>query len=145
MEAGNRGARDAGVPSIGLDIELPHEQFENAYVDIGLDFHYFFARKVMFVRYASAFVVFPGGFGTLDELFEAATLRQTAKIRHFPIVLFGSDYWAGLVDWLLGTVAARREHRARGRGVPGRDRQRRRGPARRRGRGAPAPARTRGA
>jgi len=105
MEAGNRGARDAGVPSIGLDIELPHEQFENAYVDLSLDFHYFFARKVMFVRYASAFVVFPGGFGTLDELFEAATLRQTSKIRHFPIVLFGSSYWAGLVDWLLTQVA----------------------------------------
>ena len=107
MEAGNRGARDAGVPSIGLDIELPHEQFENAYVDISLDFHYFFARKVMFVRYASAFVVFPGGFGTLDELFEAATLRQTGKIRHFPIVLFGADYWRGLVDWLQNEVAAR--------------------------------------
>jgi len=107
MEAGNRGARDAGVPSIGLDIELPHEQFENAYVDISLDFHYFFARKVMFVRYASAFVVFPGGFGTLDELFEAATLRQTGKIRHFPIVLFGASYWSGLVEWLLGEVAAK--------------------------------------
>src|SRR5215211_2712172 len=105
MEAGNRGARDAGVPSIGLDIELPHEQFENPYVDISLDFHYFFARKVMFVRYASAFVVFPGGFGTLDELFEAATLRQTAKIRHFPIVLFGTSYWEGLVEWLRDEVA----------------------------------------
>jgi uncharacterized protein (TIGR00730 family) len=107
MEAGNRGARDAGVPSIGLDIELPHEQFENAFVDLSLNFHYFFARKVMFVRYASAFVVFPGGFGTLDELFEAATLRQTGKIRHFPIVLFGSSYWAGLVDWLRDEVAGR--------------------------------------
>jgi uncharacterized protein (TIGR00730 family) len=100
MEAGNRGARDAGATSIGLDIELPHEQFENPYVDIGLTFHYFFARKVMFVRYASAFVVFPGGFGTLDELFEAATLRQTQKIRHFPIVLVGTPYWSGLLDWL---------------------------------------------
>jgi uncharacterized protein (TIGR00730 family) len=106
MEAGNRGAREAGVPSIGLDIELPHEQFENRYVDLALEFHYFFTRKVMFVRYASAFVVFPGGFGTLDELFEAATLRQTEKIRHFPIVLFGSDYWSGLVDWLREAVAA---------------------------------------
>jgi uncharacterized protein (TIGR00730 family) len=105
MEAANRGAREAGASSIGLDIELPHEQFENAYVDIGLNFHYFFARKVMFVRYASAFVVFPGGFGTLDELFEAATLRQTGKIRHFPIVLFGSAYWSGLVDWMVGTMA----------------------------------------
>jgi uncharacterized protein (TIGR00730 family) len=104
MEAGNMGAREAGALSIGLDIELPHEQFENRYVDIGLRFHYFFARKVMFVRYASAFVVFPGGFGTLDELFEAATLRQTNKIRHFPIVLFGTAYWQGLVDWLMGPV-----------------------------------------
>jgi uncharacterized protein (TIGR00730 family) len=100
MEAANRGAHDAGVPSIGLDIELPHEQAQNPWVDVPLTFHYFFARKVMFVRYASAFVVFPGGFGTLDELFEAATLRQTGKIRHFPIVLFGSAYWGGLVDWL---------------------------------------------
>jgi uncharacterized protein (TIGR00730 family) len=106
MEAGNRGARDAGTTSIGLDIELPHEQFENGYVDISLNFHYFFARKVMFVRYASAFVVFPGGFGTLDELFEAATLRQTAKIRHFPIILFGTSYWEGLVAWLRSQVAA---------------------------------------
>jgi len=105
MEAGNRGARDAGVPSIGLDIELPHEQFENAFVDLSLNFHYFFARKVMFVRYASAFIVFPGGFGTLDELCEAATLRQTGKIRHFPIVLIGASYWAGLVDWLRDQVA----------------------------------------
>jgi uncharacterized protein (TIGR00730 family) len=100
MEAANRGARDAGVPSIGLDIELPHEQAMNPFVDIGLTFHYFFARKVLFVRYASAFVAFPGGFGTLDVLFEAATLRQTQKIRHFPIVLVNSRYWAGLVDWL---------------------------------------------
>src|SRR3954468_3869437 len=100
MEAANRGARDARVPSIGLDIELPHEQAQNDWVDLGLTFHYFFARKVMFVRYASAFVVFPGGFGTLDELFEAATLRQTGKIRHFPIVLVGKAYWQGLVDWL---------------------------------------------
>jgi uncharacterized protein (TIGR00730 family) len=104
MEAANRGARDAGVPSIGLDIELPHEQEMNPYVDVGLTFHYFFTRKVMFVRYASAFVAFPGGFGTLDELFEVATLRQTQKIRHFPIVLVGSDYWRGLVDWLRDPV-----------------------------------------
>ena len=106
MEAGNMGARDAGAPSIGLDIELPNEQFENRYVDLALEFHYFFTRKVMFVRYASAFIVFPGGFGTLDELFEAATLRQTEKIRHFPIVLFGSAYWRGLLAWLRDTVAA---------------------------------------
>jgi len=100
MEAANRGARDAGVPSIGLDIELPHEQAMNPFVDLGLTFHYFFARKVMFVRYASAFIAFPGGFGTLDELFESATLRQTQKIHNFPIVLVDSAYWAGLVDWL---------------------------------------------
>jgi uncharacterized protein (TIGR00730 family) len=100
MEAANRGAREAGVPSIGLDIELPSEQGANPWVDVPLTFHYFFARKVMFVRYASAFVVFPGGFGTLDELFEAATLRQTQKIRHFPIVLVGTPYWSGLLDWL---------------------------------------------
>jgi uncharacterized protein (TIGR00730 family) len=104
MEAANRGAREAGVPSIGLDIELPHEQAMNPWVDVGLSFHYFFARKVMFVRYASAFVVFPGGFGTLDELFEAATLRQTEKIRHFPIVLVNSRYWRGLLDWLREVV-----------------------------------------
>ncbi len=104
MEAANRGAGEAGVSSIGLDIELPHEQAYNEYVDLGLTFHYFFTRKVMFVRYASAFVVFPGGFGTLDELFEAATLRQTRKIRHFPILLVGSSYWQGLVDWLSGPV-----------------------------------------
>ena len=106
MEAAGRGARDAGVQSIGLGIELPHEERMNDYVDLGLEFHYFFTRKVMFVRYASAFVVFPGGLGTLDELFEAATLRQTEKIRHFPIVLFGSDYWGGLVDWLRDPVLA---------------------------------------
>jgi uncharacterized protein (TIGR00730 family) len=106
MAAANRGAREAGVPSIGLDIELPHEQALNPWVDVGLTFHYFFARKVMFVRYASAFVVFPGGFGTLDELFEAATLRQTEKIRHFPIVLVGSAYWGGLLDWLRDVVLA---------------------------------------
>jgi len=100
MEAANLGARDAGVPSVGLGIELPHEQGMNEYVDLPLNFHYFFTRKVMFVRYASGFVVFPGGFGTMDELFEAATLRQTEKIRYFPIVLVGSSYWNGLVDFM---------------------------------------------
>jgi uncharacterized protein (TIGR00730 family) len=104
MEAANLGAREAGAPSIGLGIDLPHEQSMNEYVDVGLEFHYFFTRKVMFVRYASGFVVFPGGFGTLDELFEAATLRQTQKIRHFPIVLVGSGYWNGLLEWLRSTV-----------------------------------------
>jgi uncharacterized protein (TIGR00730 family) len=106
MEAANRGAREAGVPSVGLGIDLPHEQGLNPYVDHALTFHYFFTRKVMFVRYASGFVVYPGGFGTLDELFEAATLRQTEKIRYFPIVLMGTDYWGGLVRWLRDSVAA---------------------------------------
>jgi uncharacterized protein (TIGR00730 family) len=100
MEAANRGARDARATSIGLNIELPFEQGFNPYVDIGLEFHYFFARKVMFVRYASGFVVFPGGFGTLDELFESLTLIQTGKVRNFPVVLVGSDYWADLLAWL---------------------------------------------
>jgi uncharacterized protein (TIGR00730 family) len=104
MEAANRGAQDAGAPSIGLGIDLPHEERLNDHVDVGLTFHYFFTRKVMFVRYASGFVVFPGGFGTLDELFEAATLRQTQKIRYFPIVLVDSGYWRGLVDWLRAAV-----------------------------------------
>ena len=100
MEAANRGARDAGALSIGLNIELPFEQGLNPYVDIGLEFHYFFARKIMFVRYASGFVVFPGGFGTLDELFESLTLIQTGKVRNFPVVLVGSDYWCDLIEWL---------------------------------------------
>jgi uncharacterized protein (TIGR00730 family) len=100
MEAANRGAREAGALSIGLNIELPFEQGMNPYVDRGLEFHYFFTRKVMFVRYASGFVVFPGGFGTLDEMFESLTLIQTGKVRNFPVVLMGSDYWTGLLDWL---------------------------------------------
>jgi uncharacterized protein (TIGR00730 family) len=99
MEAANRGARDAGASSVGLNIELPFEQEQNSYVETGLRFHYFFTRKVMFVRYACAFVVLPGGFGTLDEMFEALTLIQTHKIRHFPVVLVESDYWRGLLDW----------------------------------------------
>lgn len=106
MQAANEGAQDAGVASIGLGIDLPMEQGLNTAVDLPLQFHYFFTRKVMFVRYASAFVVFPGGFGTLDEMFEAATLRQTEKIRHFPIILFGTSYWGGLVDWLRHTALA---------------------------------------
>jgi uncharacterized protein (TIGR00730 family) len=106
MEAANRGARDAGAISVGLGIDLPHEQSLNQYVDVGLTFHYFFTRKVMFVRYASGFVVFPGGFGTLDELFEAATLRQTEKIRYFPIMLFDAGYWQGMIDWLCDTAQA---------------------------------------
>ena len=106
MEAANRGARDAGVQSIGLAIELPHEESINPYVDLPLHFHYFFTRKVMFVRYASAFVAMPGGFGTLDELFEVLTLRQTEKIQAFPVVLVGMDYWSGLIDWLRDRLYA---------------------------------------
>ena len=106
MEAANRGARQAGVRSVGLGIDLPFEQSLNEYVDLKIDFHYFFTRKIMFVRYASAFVVLPGGFGTLDELFEAATLIQTRKISHFPIVLLGVDYWSGLVTWLRERMLA---------------------------------------
>ena len=107
MEAANRGARDAGALSIGCNIELPREQEPNRYLDIGLRFRHFFARKVMFVRYAAAFVIFPGGFGTLDELFEALTLIQTDTIRHFPVVLVGSAEWDGIVAWLRGTAVAR--------------------------------------
>jgi uncharacterized protein (TIGR00730 family) len=100
MEAANRGCREGGGLSIGCNIELPHEQSLNMYVDLGVEFHYFFARKTMFVKYASAFVILPGGFGTLDELFEALTLIQTGKVRHFPVVLVGTAYWQGLLDWL---------------------------------------------
>jgi uncharacterized protein (TIGR00730 family) len=99
MEAANRGAKDSGALSVGLNIELPFEQGGNPYCDICLEFHYFFVRKIMFVRYASGFVVFPGGFGTMDELWEALTLIQTGKIREFPVVLVGKDYWRELVDW----------------------------------------------
>jgi uncharacterized protein (TIGR00730 family) len=101
MEAANRGAQDAGALSIGLNIELPFEQGMNAWVELGLEFHYFFTRKVMFVRYASGFVVFPGGFGTLDELFESLTLIQTGKIRNFPVILVGREYWRGLLEWIV--------------------------------------------
>jgi uncharacterized protein (TIGR00730 family) len=100
MAAANRGAQEAGALSVGLNIQLPHEQRLNDYVDLGMEFHYFFTRKLMFVRYACAFVVLPGGFGTLDELFEALTLIQTDRIQHFPVVLMRSDFWAGLVDWI---------------------------------------------
>ncbi len=100
MEAANRGAQDAGGLSIGCNIELPFEQGLNEYVDLGMEFRYFFVRKVMFVKYASGFVIFPGGFGTLDELFEALTLIQTGKVEHFPIVLYGTDYWEGMMEWI---------------------------------------------
>jgi uncharacterized protein (TIGR00730 family) len=100
MEAANRGAKDAGGLSIGCNIELPFEQGLNEYVDLGMEFRYFFARKTMFVKYANGFVIFPGGFGTLDELFESLTLIQTGKVEHFPVVLYGKDYWSGLLDWI---------------------------------------------
>ncbi|GLP68176.1 MULTISPECIES: TIGR00730 family Rossman fold protein [unclassified Streptomyces] len=106
MEAANKGACEADGTSVGLGIELPFEQGLNPYVDIGLNFRYFFVRKMMFVKYAQGFVVLPGGLGTLDELFEALTLVQTQKVTRFPIVLFGSEYWGGLVDWLKNTLVA---------------------------------------
>ena len=105
MEAANRGARQAGVKSVGCNIELPFEQHVNPWVDISIDFRYFFVRKTMFVKYATGFVIFPGGFGTMDELFESLTLIQTGKVRDFPVVLFGSDYWGGLVDWIQDRMA----------------------------------------
>src|SRR5262245_10064513 len=100
MEAANKGAFEAGGDSVGCNIELPFEQGMNEYVRTAINFRYFFVRKTMFVKYAEAFVIFPGGFGTMDELFEALTLIQTGKVRDFPVVLYGSDYWAGLVAWL---------------------------------------------
>ncbi|MDG3582095.1 MULTISPECIES: TIGR00730 family Rossman fold protein [Galbibacter] len=106
MEAGNKGAHLAGGTSVGLNIELPFEQHDNPYIDSdkNLDFDYFFVRKVMFVKYSQGFVVMPGGFGTLDELFEAITLIQTKKIAMFPIILVGSDFWGGLMDWVKTTL-----------------------------------------
>ena len=104
MEAGNKGGFEAGGQSIGLNITLPHEQNANRYQTISLDFHYFYARKVMFVKYASAFICFPGGFGTLDEFFEVLTLVQTMKIEAFPIILYGHQFWTGLVDWMKSTL-----------------------------------------
>jgi uncharacterized protein (TIGR00730 family) len=104
MEAANRGCQEGGGLSVGCNIELPHEQDINPYVDLGVEFRYFFARKVMFVKYADGFVIMPGGFGTMDELFEALTLIQTGKIRHFPIVLVGSKFFGGLVDFIRATL-----------------------------------------
>jgi uncharacterized protein (TIGR00730 family) len=106
MEAANRGAHEAGGVSIGCNIELPFEQVTNPYADIAIDFEHFFVRKTMFVKYAEGFVVFPGGFGTLDELFESLTLIQTGKVVHFPVILFGADYWSGLVEWLRERLLA---------------------------------------
>jgi uncharacterized protein (TIGR00730 family) len=106
MEAVNRGASEAGGVSVGLGIELPFEQKLNDWVDLGVNFRYFFARKTMFVKYAQAFVIMPGGFGTLDEMFEALTLVQTHKVTRFPVLLYGTEYWGGLIDWLRGPVVA---------------------------------------
>jgi uncharacterized protein (TIGR00730 family) len=105
MEAANRGCQGAGGYSVGCSIELPHEQQSNPYLDLEIRFRYFFVRKMMFVKYAQGFVIFPGGYGTLDELFESVTLVQTGKIEHFPIVLYGSTYWRGLLDWLADPAA----------------------------------------
>jgi uncharacterized protein (TIGR00730 family) len=127
MEAANKGASEAGGLSVGLGIELPFEQSLNEWVDLGLEFRYFFARKTMFVKYAQAFVILPGGFGTMDELFEALTLVQTRKVNQFPVILMGSAFWAPLLDWLRGSLAAQgyiaesdldlfTGHRRRGRG-----------------------------
>ncbi len=104
MEAANRGAREAGAGSVGLNIELPYEQHVNPYVDYSIDFRYFFVRKTMLVKYSQAFIIFPGGFGTLDELFESLVLIQTGKIHNFPVVLYGRRYWQGMIDWLRDTV-----------------------------------------
>ncbi len=104
MEAANKGAQEGGNVSIGCNIELPFEQASNQYLDISLDFRYFFVRKTLFVKYSNAFIIFPGGFGTMDELFEALTLIQTRKVSHFPVILYGSKYWGGLLDWLRDTM-----------------------------------------
>src|SRR6201993_4895099 len=104
MEAANRGAFEAGGTSVGCNIELPHEQFSNSYLTLSLKFKYFFVRKMMFVKYSNAFIIFPGGFGTLDELFESLTLIQTRKIRNFPVVLYGSSYWGGMMEWVQGPM-----------------------------------------
>ena len=104
MEAANRGAQEGGGLSVGFNIELPHEQYANPYLDVSLTFKHFYVRKTMFVKPAEGFVIFPGGFGTFDELFEALTLIQTGKVRQFPVVLFDSSYWAGLLDWIDSPV-----------------------------------------
>jgi len=104
MEAANKGAWEAGGTSVGLGIELPHEQGMNEWVNVGINFRYFFARKTMFMKYSSGFIAMPGGFGTMDELFEAATLVQTGKVHSFPIILVGSEYWGGLVQWINSTM-----------------------------------------
>jgi uncharacterized protein (TIGR00730 family) len=107
MEAANRGAKEGGGKSVGLNIELPFEQKPNEYLDVLLEFHYFFCRKVMFLKYSIGFILFPGGFGTMDEMFEALTLIQTGRSEHFGLVLFGREYWAGLLDWLRKNMLAK--------------------------------------
>ena len=129
MEAANKGATEAGGLSVGLGIELPFEQGINDWVDIGIDFRYFFVRKTMFVKYAQAFVVLPGGFGTLDELFEALTLVQTGKVTRFPVVLMGTAYWQGLLDWMRDTMLADGKIGPADLDLHLRDRRRRRGGA----------------
>jgi uncharacterized protein (TIGR00730 family) len=104
MEAANRGAQEGGGRSIGCNIELPFEQGTNAYVELAINFHYFFVRKMMFVKYSEGFIIFPGGFGTMDETFEALTLIQTGKVRDFPVVLFGTEYWGGMLEWIRATM-----------------------------------------
>ena len=106
MEAANKGAHESGSESVGCNIELPFEQGMNAFVDTSINFHYFFVRKTMFVKYAEAFVIFPGGFGTMDELFEALTLIQTGKVQNFPVVLIGREYWGGMLDWIRDSMLA---------------------------------------
>ncbi|MDR2442041.1 MAG: TIGR00730 family Rossman fold protein [Deltaproteobacteria bacterium] len=106
MEAANKGAHEAGGLSIGLNIELPHEQVPNSYANVTMNFHYFFIRKVVFIKYSQAYIIFPGGFGTLDELFESLTLIQTRRIRTFPAFLMGRDYWSGLLDWMKERMLA---------------------------------------
>ncbi len=106
MEAANKGAVEGGGRSVGCNIELPFEQGTNAYVEVPINFHYFFVRKTMFVKYSEAFVIFPGGFGTMDELFEALTLIQTGKVQDFPLILMGTEYWGGLIGWMRQTMLA---------------------------------------
>ena len=127
MEAANKGASEAGGVSVGLGIELPFESGLNEWVDIGINFRYFFARKTMFVKYAQGFIVLPGGFGTFDEIFEAITLVQTRKVTSFPIVLLGTDYWGGLLGWLRDVGARRRQDQRAGLRPAARHRRRRRG------------------
>ena len=106
MEGANRGAKKGKAHSVGLNIEIPAEQVPNRYQDVSLSFRYFFIRKLMFIKYAIAFIIFPGGFGTMDELFEALTLSQTKRIQSFPIILYGSEYWKGLIDWMKNTLVS---------------------------------------